>query len=486
MKLSWSDIELIKKFVRIGKLREAILYIERFPELNNLVSNLKKHLQLSFHDSAFDVLNCSSCKDILSKKILISIEELAQIIEACAQPKNITYEGLNFLAVQSSIYKSIFFHCVILTTKKEGKRLMKFHKEYWDDIDDLTDDNLQIYYSKKELPKKTGHKAIKELKILGNEILIPSIFIWDGNSGLANAASISINNFTNQQIFDTIQFIVNGIKQKLKLVEIAEYAENKIKDEFKLNNYVIYGDFIKNEITLVDSNNNTIIQNSTILENDLDKVVDEKNSKKTTVTDKKEDLVIDKIISNVSQSLPNQRKENLLPNKEITREIELPTQRKESQQKSEKEVISEDKLIEITIEKEKVKDLKDVISFIPNHKAIKKIIIKDSELGKLDFLNNLEYLRSLVIINSSINISFSLENKTLNSVLIFDTSIPNFDWLVKTSNLKSLKLSKNNINSFSALKSIKSLESIEFGENRIDFSIIQDLKNGLPNCTMKK
>jgi len=448
---------------------QALQYFEGFPILSKLIQDRNFFYRKTYTEFRREYFQKGDYKEYITELIRFlrdvgfssnTIPKAPPQPSPGAQPKNISYQGLKFMAVQSDSYKTIAFHCAILTSKKEGKNLLKFYKDFWDDIDDLTDDQLQIFYSKKELPKKTGHKVIKELGILDNEIRIPSIFIWDGKNGLSNAVSINISDFTNQQIFDTIQVIVNGIKLNKDLEEVAGYTEKVIKEDFRLKSFIVHGDFIKNEITLIDSNNNTVIQNSKIYTekstNDIENNINtnfldsksKKDSKDVELTHNKDTKKLPPHNKELEEN-PSKTKRKLFKKQNNSSEKTPSTKNnKEANQKTEKKIIPEDKLIELTIKNEKVANLGDVIRYAPYFEAIKSLIIKESEVENLEILNSLEYLQSLEIYNSSIDFSFFFESKKITQIKIIETNMPNFNWMKKLKSLKNLKLNKNNIKDF--------------------------------------
>lgn len=97
-----------------------------------------------------------------------------------------------------------------------------FIKEHWHDLDALTADELDIYYSREDMRKRVAgfesRDAFRSLNVPDPEI--PALVLWE--SSLSEAKTICLDGLSHQDIVRVVQHVVHAIKQKADLDEIVE------------------------------------------------------------------------------------------------------------------------------------------------------------------------------------------------------------------------------------------------------------------------
>lgn len=124
-------------------------------------------------------------------------------------------------------HKNIRFHGVFLFG--ENDNFSDFIKNHGRDLHDLTDDYIDIHYSKDDLNNRmTGYKNRKQFRSLDVEMSgIPAFVIWE--TSLTNNRSIFLEGLSHHQIFDVIKHIASAIEQKKSLDELASIGRDRVE-----------------------------------------------------------------------------------------------------------------------------------------------------------------------------------------------------------------------------------------------------------------
>lgn len=122
------------------------------------------------------------------------------------------------------------YKCIILPLRAEAeayKELMG--PRYWYDLNDLSGDYLDIFYSQADYGK-SGYAIANQLNFLPSALLkkVPSIVLW--GSDMNRAQNISIDDLDNPDIFKVIRTIVEAIQQSKDITNIIEEANNMAKE----------------------------------------------------------------------------------------------------------------------------------------------------------------------------------------------------------------------------------------------------------------
>ena len=123
------------------------------------------------------------------------------------------------------------FKCMILTleSKESYKPYKKMIKDYYDSLDEMSGEILDIYYSGNHY-EKSGYKTTNSLTYINNDYIgkLPCIMLW--KDSMEDAGFISIDNLNDNDIFQVISFIVKEIEEGKDLNNIVMEAEKMSKE----------------------------------------------------------------------------------------------------------------------------------------------------------------------------------------------------------------------------------------------------------------
>lgn len=125
-------------------------------------------------------------------------------------------------------YETIHFHSIFLFG--QNNNLSAFIKHHGRDLDYLTDEYMDIYYSVDDTKKHnvTAYQRRKQFRNLDIKIShIPAFIIW--KDSLTNSQVISLEGLSHQQIFDVIKHITSGIEQKKSLDEVSKIGKDQVE-----------------------------------------------------------------------------------------------------------------------------------------------------------------------------------------------------------------------------------------------------------------
>lgn len=119
-------------------------------------------------------------------------------------------------------YKTISFHAVFLFLSAGD--FPKFIKTYWEDLNFLTGDYIDVYYSDDDAERKiSAFKTKNEFRSLRIQPMsLPAIILWQDT--LKNACVISLERLSHDDIFDLVKLIVQKIQVGNSLSEIHQEA----------------------------------------------------------------------------------------------------------------------------------------------------------------------------------------------------------------------------------------------------------------------
>lgn len=141
-----------------------------------------------------------------------------------------------------------------------------FIKTYWSNLNSLSRDYLDIYYSDKDF-SMSGYEIksyFEELDVPEN--VLPCLIIWEKE--IKDAGYINLKELTNIEIFNLMQEIVEKIKNKVPLKYIIEevntLANEKREENKPITNYNIdnkNGIFYNGNITQSTVTNSVTVEN---------------------------------------------------------------------------------------------------------------------------------------------------------------------------------------------------------------------------------
>lgn len=147
------------------------------------------------------------------------------------------------------------YNCLILPlANKEGrKQFSKLVKDEWQNLNDLSGDALDIYYSESDIGK-TGYDIAKRIQSLPDALreTAPSIVLWKDK--IAEARALSIEGLNAAQIRNTIKTIVQQIKAGADIDTMIQEAEKTVKKQEALNYGATYNEFSGGKNVVVTGN----------------------------------------------------------------------------------------------------------------------------------------------------------------------------------------------------------------------------------------
>jgi len=154
---------------------------------------------------------------------------------------------------------SIPFRCYFLPLAAKARALEAFINTYWVDLDNLSGDHLDIYYSDNDIGK-SGYAISKEMSMIPRDlnIKLPCIVLWQ--TDLRAARSIDIKDLLDEDLFRLFELIVEWIKCEVPFVNIVERSEYTVKQ-------------------ILDSRNPNTTNNITQYYNNNDRLIDVSGSK---------------------------------------------------------------------------------------------------------------------------------------------------------------------------------------------------------------
>ena len=121
------------------------------------------------------------------------------------------------------------FKCLIIPLKKYIDSYIDFIENHWEDLNELTENYLDIYYSKSDY-YHSGFQTLNQLHYLSADLKkhAPAIIIWEDR--IVNAKSICISDLDNNELFKVIEQLVNHIREDMSIDEIVEDTNMFIKN----------------------------------------------------------------------------------------------------------------------------------------------------------------------------------------------------------------------------------------------------------------
>ena len=164
------------------------------------------------------------------------------------------------------------YNCIILplADKESKKQFRDIINDEWKNLNSLSGDTLDIYYSETEIGE-TGYDIAMKLRYLPNRLrkTAPSIILW--KDSIEEAKAIPTGRLNAKQIYEVFETIVQQIEADKEIDTIIQEACNTVKKQHELNhgvtNYNIHGDGNvvgdQNNVktTVVKGTGNTVISN---------------------------------------------------------------------------------------------------------------------------------------------------------------------------------------------------------------------------------
>ena len=198
---------------------------EKHPELDllgNVPDQQVKELALTFCEEK-GYPNANSFSQEVLKWLHGEIENLVlqqlREMEATARRRNRRGVAVSPL----SRYQTIPYHGMFLFLSAGD--FPGFIKKYWEDLNYLTADWLDIYYSLEDLQRRvSGYEVSEQLRSVRLEPMsLPALLLWQ--QSLSDCCVIPLERLSHDDIFDLMKFVVQKIAKEMDLEDICVEAQ---------------------------------------------------------------------------------------------------------------------------------------------------------------------------------------------------------------------------------------------------------------------
>lgn len=129
--------------------------------------------------------------------------------------------------------KEILYRCFFLPLESDGERFEHFIRTNWVDLNEMTGDYLDVYYSEDDFGR-SGYAIKNHMRMIPNKIpnILPSLVLW--RNDLKEAEAICIDGLSERELVVLIATIVDEIKAESsfdKIIKEAKQMVEKVKKE---------------------------------------------------------------------------------------------------------------------------------------------------------------------------------------------------------------------------------------------------------------
>ena len=162
-------------------------------------------------------------------------------------------------------YSRVKFHGIILFPEDYKLQLKSFIEESWQELNSLTDEWIDIYYSKQDIKDRNCYNFLNKTKSFVNidRAALPAFIIWDND--LKNSFPIPISDLENKKIKKLIAHIVDSIRSGKNLPEVIDDGIKFINEEKSKNKPVQTNiNYMGDKIEINNSNVNNLTFKSNV------------------------------------------------------------------------------------------------------------------------------------------------------------------------------------------------------------------------------
>lgn len=162
-------------------------------------------------------------------------------------------------------YSRVKFHGIFLFPKGCAAQLNKFIEESWQDLNSMTGEWIDIYYSKKDIKDRTCYDVRDNIKRFDNikNADLPAFIIWDND--FENSYPIPISDLENKKNLTLIAHLVDSIRSGKNLPEVIDDGIKFINEEKSKNKPVQTNiNYMGDKIEINNSNVNNLTFKSNV------------------------------------------------------------------------------------------------------------------------------------------------------------------------------------------------------------------------------
>jgi len=149
-------------------------------------------------------------------------------------------------------YKTVKLHAMFLFLSSGD--FPSFIEEHWEDLNALTGDHVDIYYSREDLKRRvSGYETLAEFKTLKVAVTdLPALILW--SDSLADARSVPLGSLPPDDIVAVMKTVVAAVIDGKQLPEIAEAAHDEAQGRIRRIE-VAGGEYVETKIIINGGDN---------------------------------------------------------------------------------------------------------------------------------------------------------------------------------------------------------------------------------------
>jgi len=128
-------------------------------------------------------------------------------------------------------YQQVPYHAMFLFLSADN--FPEFIQKYWEDLNYLTADSLDVYYSAEDLQYRvSGYEVHEQLRSVRLEPMsLPALILW--KQSLSDCCAVPLERLSHDEVFDLMQLVVQNIDEEKDLRAIAVEAQTFVQDKME-------------------------------------------------------------------------------------------------------------------------------------------------------------------------------------------------------------------------------------------------------------
>ncbi|MCB0541139.1 MAG: hypothetical protein KDE33_26770 [Bacteroidetes bacterium] len=157
-----------------------------------------------------------------NKKEEVSLENINLFLGYITKKNTVIEKAKNLFGLEVSksldafyfSYSKAKYSSLILYPHEQRNQKIQFFKKYKKDLNGLTSQYLNIFYSENDTLNRSGYSILNSIGSLGKRnISLPAILIWDTNKGVNTADAVPILDLEDEKLFRLIEKLTFKIKK---------------------------------------------------------------------------------------------------------------------------------------------------------------------------------------------------------------------------------------------------------------------------------
>jgi len=161
---------------------------------------------------------------------------------------NPTHRHYGYSTPPFARYKSVPMHGMFLFLSTGD--FPSFIEKHWEDLNQLTGQHLDVYYSKADLKRRvSGYETLEQFKTLEVRATdLPALVLWQ--ESLKDAQAVPLGRLGHSDVVEVVKRIVQGIREKQALKEISAATCAWVEDRLVQVQSLESGGYVKNKFII--------------------------------------------------------------------------------------------------------------------------------------------------------------------------------------------------------------------------------------------